>query len=133
MSGRTQAALYAEIDLELSWSEHDLPQVERTKHVHALHPYLGKFIPQLVEAFLRRYFKPSDCIYDPFVGSGSTIIAAETTARVAYAIEIDPAYVEISLTRWQKFTGRKAVLGETKETFDQVTLNRNGGKRDEKR
>ena len=51
----TQDALYAEIDLELSWSERELPERERTKHVHRLHPYLGKFIPQLVEALLGRY------------------------------------------------------------------------------
>ena len=56
MPGRTQEALYAEIDLELSWSEDELPQLERTKHVHSLHPYLGKFVPQLVEVFLGRYF-----------------------------------------------------------------------------
>ena len=43
------------IDLELSWSERDLPERERTKHVHRLHPYLGKFIPQLVEVLLARY------------------------------------------------------------------------------
>src|SRR3989337_420824 len=73
---RTQEALYAEIDLELSWSEDELPQVERTKHVHALHPYLGKFIPQLVEVFLNRHFSPGDCIYDPFVGSGTTLVEA---------------------------------------------------------
>ena len=48
----TQDALYADIDLELSWSERELPQRERTKHVHGLHPYLGKFIPQLVEVLL---------------------------------------------------------------------------------
>ena len=47
-----------------------MPQVERTKHVHSLHPYLGKFIPQLVEVFLDRYFGPGDCVYDPFVGLG---------------------------------------------------------------
>ncbi len=51
----TQAALYAEIDLELSWSESELPQSERTKHVHGLHPYLGKFPPQLAEALIRRH------------------------------------------------------------------------------
>ena len=54
----TQDALYADIDLELSWSERDLPERERTKHVHRLHPYLGKFIPQLVEILLGRYFRP---------------------------------------------------------------------------
>ena len=76
MAGRTQAALYSEIDLDLSWSEHELPQVERTKHVHGLHPYLGKFIPQLVDVFLRRYFRPGDSVYDPFVGSGTTLVEA---------------------------------------------------------
>src|SRR5439155_13751603 len=74
MAGRTQEALYAEIDLELSWSERELPQVERTKHVHSLHPYLGKFVPQLVEVFLNRYFAPGACVYDPFVGSGTTLV-----------------------------------------------------------
>src|SRR5215208_2096400 len=48
----TQDALYRRIDLDLSWSERELPERERTKHVHRLHPYLGKFIPQLVEALL---------------------------------------------------------------------------------
>jgi len=76
VAGRTQEALYAEIDLELSWSEVALPQVERTKHVHSLHPYLGKFIPQLVEVFLRRHFRPGQCVYDPFVGSGTTLVEA---------------------------------------------------------
>lgn len=74
MAGRTQDALYAEIDLELSWSEEQLPQVQRTKHVHALHPYLGKYVPQLVETFLQRFFRPGDWIYDPFVGSGTTLV-----------------------------------------------------------
>jgi hypothetical protein len=76
MPGISQDALYADIDLELSWSEHDLPQVERTKHVHKLHPYLGKYIPQLVEVFLERYFAPGACVYDPFVGSGTTLVEA---------------------------------------------------------
>ena len=53
MAGASQEALYASIDLELSWSESELPQAARTKHVHGLHPYLGKFVPQLVEVFLR--------------------------------------------------------------------------------
>ena len=88
MSGRTQAALYAEIDLELSWSEDDLPQVERTKHVHALHPYLGKFIPQLVDVFLRRYFRPGDCVYDPFAGSGTTLVEANVYGCDAVGADI---------------------------------------------
>lgn len=77
-SERTQAALYSAIDLDLSWSEDQLPQVQRTKHVHGLHPYLGKFIPQLVEVFLDRYFAESETVFDPFVGSGTTLVEAST-------------------------------------------------------
>jgi hypothetical protein len=88
MAGRTQAALYSEIDLDLSWSEHQLPQVERTKHVHGLHPYLGKFIPQLVDVFLRRYFRRGDCVYDPFVGSGTTLVEASAFGAVGIGCDI---------------------------------------------
>ena len=51
--------------LNLNWTEKDLPEKERTKHVHRLHPYLGKFIPQLVEIFLRKYFEQGQtfCIF----------------------------------------------------------------------
>ena len=70
----TQDALYAEIDLDLSWSERDLPERERTKHVHRLHPYLGKFIPQVVEVLLARYVPPGGRVLDPFAGSGTTLV-----------------------------------------------------------
>jgi hypothetical protein len=86
--GRTQEALYADIDAELSWSERDLPQVERTKHVHSLHPYLGKFIPQLVEVFLHRYFERGDTVYDPFVGSGTTLVEANVFGANAIGCDI---------------------------------------------
>ena len=76
MPGLTQEALYATLDHELSWSEDELPQYRRTKHVHSLHPYLGKFIPQLVQVFLERYFEPGDYVFDPFVGSGTTLVEA---------------------------------------------------------
>jgi DNA modification methylase len=52
-------------------------EFERTKHVHRLHPYLGKFIPQLVEVFLRKYFKKGNTILDLFLGSGTTLIKLE--------------------------------------------------------
>jgi hypothetical protein len=88
VAGRTQEALYSEIALDLSWSEGELPQVERTKHVHALHPYLGKFIPQLVEVFLERYFSPRDVVYDPFVGSGTTLVEANAFGASAIGCDI---------------------------------------------
>ena len=53
---------------------YNLPEYQRTKHVHRLHPYLGKFIPQLVEWFLARYFKENDVILDPFMGSGTALV-----------------------------------------------------------
>jgi len=70
----TQHALYATLDLDLSWSERELPERERTKHVHRLHPYLGKFIPQLVEILLARYVAPGGRVLDPFAGSGTTLV-----------------------------------------------------------
>src|SRR6185369_5939762 len=71
----TQDALYRRIDLDLSWSERELPERVRTKHVHRLHPYLGKFIPQLVEALLARYVARGR-VLDPFAGSGTTLVQA---------------------------------------------------------
>ncbi|HET8607311.1 MAG TPA: DNA methyltransferase [Gaiellaceae bacterium] len=72
----TQEALYAGLDLDLSWSERDLPERERTKHVHRLHPYLGKFIPQLVEVLLDRHLTRGQRVLDPFAGSGTTLVQA---------------------------------------------------------
>jgi hypothetical protein len=88
MAGRTQEALYSEIELELSWSEAELPQVERTKHVHGLHPYLGKYVPQLVEIFLKRFFLPGQRVYDPFVGSGTTLVEANVFGADAVGCDI---------------------------------------------
>jgi len=88
MAERTQEALYAEIDLELSWSEDELPQYKRTKHVHSLHPYLGKFIPQLVEVFLPRYFTPQDRVYDPFMGSVTTLVEANVFGAASVGCDI---------------------------------------------
>jgi len=84
----TQEALYRDIDLELSWSERDLPERERTKHVHRLHPYLGKFIPQLVEALLARYFRPGGRILDPFAGSGTALVQALESGFDAGGVDV---------------------------------------------
>ena len=84
----TQDALYAEIDLDLSWSEAELPERERTKHVHRLHPYLGKFIPQLVEALLVRYVRIGGRVLDPFAGSGTTLVQSLESGRDAVGVDI---------------------------------------------
>ena len=85
---RTQDALYSEIDLELSWSERELPERERTKHVHRLHPYLGKFVPQLVEALLERYVPRGGAVLDPFAGSGTTLVQSLESGYDATGVDV---------------------------------------------
>ncbi len=84
----TQEALYGELDLALSWSERELPERERTRHVHRLHPYLGKFIPQLVEAMLERYVPAGGRVLDPFAGSGTTLVQALESGYDATGVDI---------------------------------------------
>ena len=84
----TQEALYQEHDLELSWSEASLPERERTKHVHRLHPYLGKFIPQLVETLLEPARPRGGRVLDPFAGSGTTLVQALESGYDATGVDI---------------------------------------------
>jgi DNA methylase len=84
----TQDELYAGLDLELSWSERALPEHVRTKHVHRLHPYHGKFIPQLVEVLLGRYFARGSHVLDPFAGSGTTLVQALESGCDATGVEL---------------------------------------------
>ncbi len=60
---------------------------------------------------------PGQAVYEPFMGSGTTLIAAETTARVCLGIELNPAYVDVAVERWQRFTGKPAVLDGSGESF----------------
>jgi hypothetical protein len=103
----TQDALYAELDVELSWSESELPERERTKHVHRLHPYLGKFIPQLVEELLRRHVAPGGCVLDPFAGSGTTLVQSLESGREAVGIDLaafNCLLMCVKTTRYNPFT-----------------------------
>jgi DNA modification methylase len=63
---------------------------------------------------------PGQAVYEPFSGSGTTIIAGEMTGRHIYAIELNPAYVDVAVKRWQEFTGKDATLEATGATFAQV-------------
>jgi len=74
--------------LNLNWRERDLPERERTKHVHRLHPYLGKFIPQLAEIFLRKFAPAAVC--DPFVGSGTTLVEANALGIASVGVDVSP-------------------------------------------
>ena len=84
----TQEELYSTLDLELSWSETALPEHERTRHVHRLHPYHGKFIPQLVDVLLRRYLPAGGHVLDPFAGSGTTLVQALESGMNATGVEV---------------------------------------------
>jgi DNA modification methylase len=70
---------------------------------------------------------PGQAVYDPFCGSGTTIIAAEMSGRACHAAELDPAYVDVTLTRWQAFTGQSAILEASGASFDEVTAERRAG------
>ena len=67
---------------------------------------------------------PGQAVYEPFSGSGTTIIAAEMTGRCCHAVELNPAYVDLAITRWQDFTGNAAVHAETGATFADVRAQR---------
>ena len=68
----------------------------------------------LVADAIKDCSRRGDIVLDPFVGSGTTIIAAERTGRCAYAMEIDPHYCDVTVRRWQTFTGKTAVLASTR-------------------
>jgi DNA modification methylase len=78
----------------------------------------------LVADAIKDCSRRGDIVLDPFVGSGTTIIAAQKTKRRARAIEIDPLYVDVTVRRWQNLTGKDATLLETGETFVDVERRR---------
>jgi DNA modification methylase len=62
--------------------------------------------------------EPGDAVYDPFLGSGTSLIAAQTTGRTCFALELDPTYVDIAVRRWQAFTGQRATRASDGAAFD---------------
>jgi len=85
---------------------------------YAQHPTI-KPVALIADA-LRDVTQRSDIVLDPFGGSGSTIVAAEKIGRRARVIELDPAYCDVAVRRWQTFTGKKAKLGLAGEPFEAV-------------
>src|SRR5947199_4288946 len=84
----TQEQIYDGLQADLSWSEQQLPERERTKHVHRLHPYLGKYIPQLVEELFRRHVPARGRVLDPFSGSGTTLVQALESGLDSAGVDI---------------------------------------------
>lgn len=79
---------------------------------------------ELVEDALLDVTNRGDLVLDPFLGSGTTIIAAEISGRVAAGIEFEPGYVDVAIARWQEETGREAVHAETGLTFAATAADR---------
>jgi DNA modification methylase len=78
----------------------------------------------LVADVMRDCSRRNDIVLDPFMGSGTTILAAERVGRRGYGLEIDPLYVDAAIRRWQDFTKQDAVLKATGQTFDEVAASR---------
>jgi hypothetical protein len=78
----------------------------------------------LVADAIKDCTRRGDIVLDTFCGSGTTILAAERVGRRGYGVEIDPAYVDAAIRRWQAFTGRDAVLASTGATFDEAAAER---------
>jgi DNA modification methylase len=74
----------------------------------------------LVADAIRDCSKRGGIVLDPFLGSGTTVIAAERTGRRGRGIEIDPVYVDVAIKRWHTYTGKAAKLLATGQTFEAV-------------
>jgi DNA modification methylase len=70
---------------------------------------------------------PRSLVLDPFAGSGTTLVAAESTGRVSRCIELDPRYVDVGVKRWQAATGREATLEGDGRAFEEMAEEREAG------
>lgn len=88
----------------------------------AMHPTV-KPVAMIADA-IRDCSRRGGIIFDPFAGSGSTIIAADRTGRRAYALEIDPIYVDVAVRRWESETGKRALLADDGRSFSEIQNDR---------
>jgi DNA modification methylase len=72
------------------------------------------------------HLRRGELVYDPFLGSGTTLAAAELTERVCYGIELDPKYCDVVVERWQSLAGKKATLDGDGRTFEEIAQERRG-------
>jgi DNA modification methylase len=95
----------------------NVPGAERDELL-AMHPTVKPLA--LVADAIKDVTHRSSIVLDPFLGSGTTVIAAEVTGRICYAVELDPLYVDTAIRRWQSHTGCEAVLEGTRTTFNEL-------------
>jgi DNA modification methylase len=73
------------------------------------------------------HLRRGELVYDPFLGSGTTLAAAELTERVCYGLELDPKYVDVVVLRWQQLTGTQATHDGDKRSFEEIAQERRRG------
>jgi DNA modification methylase len=81
---------------------------------------------ELMRRPILNHTKRGELVYDPFLGSGTMLAAAELTERVCYGLELDPKYVDVVVLRWQGLTGKQATLEADGRTFEQIKSERLG-------
>jgi DNA modification methylase len=81
---------------------------------------------ELMRRPILNHLRRGELVYEPFLGSGTTLAAAELTQRVCYGVELDPKYVDVVVQRWQTLSGKQAVLDGDGRTFDEIRSEREG-------
>jgi len=79
---------------------------------------------ELMRRPILNHLRHGELVYDPFLGSGTTLAAAELTERVCYGLELDPKYCDVIMKRWQQLTGKEVILDGTKLSFNDVAAER---------
>jgi DNA modification methylase len=82
---------------------------------------------ELMRRPILNHTRRGELVYEPFLGSGTTLAAAELTERICYGLELDPKYVDVVLLRWQQLTGKQAI-DENGRKFDDIAADRKQGK-----
>jgi DNA modification methylase len=89
--------------------------------------------PELMRRPILNHLRRGELVYDPFLGSGTTLAAAQLTERICFGMELDPKYADVIVQRWQQLANNSATLEEDGRTFEEVTRERHrdeaGGER----
>ncbi len=75
---------------------------------------------ELMRKPILNHTKTGELVYEPFLGSGTTLAAAETAGRICYGCEIEPRFVDVVVTRWERLSGKQAILDGDGRSFAQV-------------
>jgi DNA modification methylase len=79
---------------------------------------------ELMRRPILNHLRRGELVYDPFLGSGTTLAAAELTERVCYGLELDRKYVDVVVKRWEQLSGKQATLDGDDRRFDEIAQER---------